>query len=681
MKGTETAQSRLGLRRMVGIQKAVVFLGGMMAAVAHSAITVSPGEMAQKNQWMQQHLLTAANPPPFSFTYGGQPSSTVLPPWMRVKADAILDKSRTQHVVTWTNGVLQVRCVAVEYNDFPMVEWTVYLMNIGTRVTPILEGIQGLDATFQRGNDGEFILRGNRGDFCTADSYEPYQITLNPSTAVNFSPPSYSGKSCDGPNGWPYYNLQTPGGGIILAIGWPGQWASSFTRDAANDLRIRAGQQLTHLCLNPGEEIRTPLVSLLFWQGTDVVRAQNLWRHWYLAHEIPRVNGQPPSALAQIQVMGSEEDIAYVDKFLEAGIKPDLCWRDDQYMGKTWYPAMGTWEVDPKIFPNGFRPFSDWIHARGMKFVLWFEPERVGDPNSWLGTKHPEWLLPGTGSTNGDILNEGDPAAFRWLTNHIDGLIKSQGIDWYREDMNGAGPLATWRNHDASNRQGITENFYVQNHLAYWDALLAMNPGLRIDSCASGGRRNDLETLRRAVPLLRSDFQFPSMEKVVDGNQCQTYGLSSWLPFQGTGCYLHDPYSFRSFYLAAFGFGMARLSSANVAAQQQGYAECKRIAPILLNGDFYPLTPYSLSDTVWMAWQFDRPEQGGGVVQAFRRAKSPHETARFKLCGLDAAANYEVENFDGGKETRTGSELMGKGLAITATKAPAALIFVYRRLD
>ena len=30
-----------------------------------------------------------------------------------------------------------------------------------------------------------------------------------------------------------------------------------------------------------------------------------------------------------------------------------------------------------------------------MQFLLWFEPERVGNPNSWLGKNHPEWLLPG----------------------------------------------------------------------------------------------------------------------------------------------------------------------------------------------------------------------------------------------------------------------------------------------
>ena len=38
-------------------------------------------------------------------------------------------------------------------------------------------------------------------------------------------------------------------------------------------------------------------------------------------------------------------------------------------------------------------------------------------------------------------------------------------------------------------------------------------------------------------------------------------------------------------------------------------------------GDFWPLTPYSLEGNVWMAWQFDWPEAGEGVVQAFRRER------------------------------------------------------------
>ena len=59
-----------------------------------------------------------------------------------------------------------------------------------------------------------------------------------------------------------------------------------------------------------------------------------------------------------------------------------------------------------------------------------------------------------------------------------------------------------------------------------------------IDSCASGGRRNDLETMRRAVPLLRSDYQsFQGDPRFATGNQGHLYGLSHCLPYFGTGVY------------------------------------------------------------------------------------------------------------------------------------------------
>ena len=50
-----------------------------------------------------------------------------------------------------------------------------------------------------------------------------------------------------------------------------------------------------------------------------------------------------------------------------------------------------------------------------------------------------------------------------------------------------------------------------------------------------------------------------------------------------------------------------------------------------------------------MAWQFDRPEQGDGVVQVFRRMDSIYESAQFKLHGLDPAAQYEITDLDVGK--------------------------------
>jgi len=108
------------------------------------------------------------------------------------------------------------------------------------------------------------------------------------------------------------------------------------------------------------------------------------------------------------------------------------------------------------------------------------------------------------------------------------------------------------------------------------------------------------------------------MADVVEGNQGHTsYGLSFWLPFQGTGTYSYDAYVYRSFYLPSFGMGP--LTPENTAAQQKAYGECWKIAPMMLDGDYYPLTTYSRVGNQWIAWQFNRPKQNNGVVQAFRR--------------------------------------------------------------
>jgi alpha-galactosidase len=646
-------------------------------------------EMNQSRQWAHSRFEGRSDAEPFfSFRYANKPSKEWLATWPCQRSSRTLDESRVEFTSVYSDPAtkLVVRLVGIEYRDFPAVEWTLYLSNTGTQPTPLVEDVQAIDLRLTRSADAEFVLHGIKGDFCTADSYEPYRLELGPNVAKKFAPPAHSGKSCDGPDGWPYYNLQTPEGGLILAIGWPGQWASSFVRDAGRTLSIRAGQQNTHLVLKPGEEIRTPLVALLFWQGTDRVRSQNLWRRWYLAHTLPRIDGHPQPPVLQIQTAATEANIAFVKSVLQAGIRPDVCWRDASWYpldtgphkGKNAWLNTGTWEPDPARFPHGFRPFSDWVHAHGMQFLLWFEPERVGDPNSWLAKQHPEWLLPGAKST-GDLLDEGNPKALAWLIDHVDGMIRREGLDWYREDMNGGGPLPAWRKHDADDRQGITENFYVQGHLKFWDELRRRHPHLRIDSCASGGRRNDLETMRRAVPLLRSDFQWPEMPGVVEGNQAHTYSLSSWLPFQGTGAYVHDLYSYRSFYLPSFGTGRL-LTPQYLAVQQQAYQECRRVAPAMLFGDYYPLTDYSRRLDQWIAWQFDRPERGEGIVQAFRRGECREATVRYRLRGLEPDAVYVLTNFDAPAPTElTGRELTDVGLPITISSQPGAAIIAYEK--
>ena len=682
------------------MKNALAFVALWFVALTLRAATSTAEENAVAAAFAQSNVYANPERTAFSFTLGGKSSGELLRDCKRTDAVREIDAQRRERTLTWMDATtgLQVRLVSTEYVGFPVVEWTVWIKNTGNADSPLFENIQGLECTLAASGTDVFSLHGIRGDTCVAESFRPWIRELKAGAHHVFSPPAKSGyasgKSSDGADGWPYWNLQTPKGGMILAVGWPGQWEAKFERSEAGSLHVRAGQQLTHLVLKPGEEIRTPSTTLLFWQGDDVTRAQNLWRSWYLAHVLPRIGGEPQPPTTQIQVGGSIATWGGVQAYLDAGIKPDILWRDAGSDSKsTWYPSVGprktewlntgTWIPDPAKYPEGFRPFSDKARANGMQFLLWFEPERVGDPGSWLGKNHPEWLLPGNSA--GDVLNLGNQDALKWLIDHIDGMVKSEGLDWYREDLNGDGYGTAWRKADAPDRQGITENLHVQGHLAFWDELRCRNPRLRIDSCASGGRRNDLETMRRSVPLLRSDWScmpFKDAPLQCEGNQSHTYSLSSWLPWQGAGVHFTDSYSVRSYYLTGFGMiipGGWRKTAEDIAAVQKGYSECRRIAPLML-GDYFPLTPHSLDTTSWMAWQFYREDLGEGVVQAFRRPDAVSDTLSVKLRGLEPQKRYEIENLDGGKQVRTGAEFM-RGHTITLSEKPSAALFLLRVLN
>jgi len=60
-------------------------------------------------------------------------------------------------------------------------------------------------------------------------------------------------------------------------------------------------------------------------------------------------------------------------------------------------------------------------------------------------------------------------------------------------------------------------------------------------------------------------------------------------------------------------------------------------------------------------------------VQAFRRPDAANETLTVKLHDLVPEQRYELESFDGGKQVRSGNELM-HGYDITLREKPAAAV-------
>jgi alpha-galactosidase len=653
------------------------------------AVAPTAEEAAEAARWAEARFEApkdgAESQPFFSFVYDGKPSTEFLKTCEVKRASRKLDEKRTEHSLTWTDPKtgLVVRCVGVAYNDYPCVEWTLCFKNTSGKDTPILSDIQSLDLRVQRKpgegqNKGEYLLHHNTGSQTLPTDFQPHQTVLGPGKELILA----------GAGGRPtgdhlsYYNLETSSSeGLIIAIGWPGQLATKFSRDGANGLRIRSGHELTRFKLLPGEEVRTPLTALLFWKGDDWLRAQNLWRRWFIAHNIPKPGGKlPPTQWCGAAMADKGECMEYVtealsikciDAYEALGLKPDFWWMD-----AGWYPCggrwwnVGTWEFDKSRFPRGIRPVSDYLHGKGIRTIFWFEPERV-TANTWLPNNHPEWVF---GGKDGALVDLGNPEAWKWIVERVDGFLVSEAIDIYRQDFN-MDPLPYWRANDAPDRQGIAEIRHVTGLLAYWDELLRRHPKMLYDNCAGGGRRNDLESMRRGVPYTKSDHAVDPV-----GVQGETYGISMWLPYYAASWGLaSDPYTCRSNTAHVIG-AVPKPGNKDYGKQlTQRLDEWRKIAAHYW-GDFWPLTPYSLDNRQWIAWQFDEPEKGEGVVQAFRRADSDVESVRLTLRGLDVDATYVLTNLDErGSTEMSGRELAEKGLAIALGQKPAAAVITYKK--
>ncbi len=487
---------------------------------------------------------------------------------------------------------------------------------------------------------------------------------------------SKGGRPSDGD--MPYFNFAWLHRGIIAALGWPGQWDLTISRPLPQTVRLTGGQSATHFRLLPGEEVRTPLVVLQFWAG-DWIEGQNVWRQWMIRHNLPRPGGKlPPPQIAagsahftiEMQEANEANQIKFLSGMLDRGLPIDHWWMD-----AGWYPyqknwsRVGTWEVDRNRFPHGLKPITDLGHEHGVKSILWFEPERVTS-GTWLATHHPEWLIGPAGQDK--LLFLGNQDALHWLINRISDLITGQGIDVYRQDFNFE-PLSRWQSNDTPDRQGISEIEHVEGYLAFLDALRQRFPNLLIDTCASGGRRLDLETLRRAVPLWRSDYPYGASPM-----QMQTYGLAVWVPYFGTSAGSLDPYTFRSEITPAIGIGPDPHEQGDLLKRQLHLISQWRQVASFYYGDFFPLTEYTSAESAWMAWQWNSVDGTSGIVQAFRREKSAFTSANFPLRNLDAHRTYTVEDLDSLQKIQlTGKDLMENGLPVAIHTAPGAVLLKY----
>jgi hypothetical protein len=97
--------------------------------------------------------------------------------------------------------------------------------------------------------------------------------------------------------------------------------------------------------------------------------------------------------------------------------------------------------------------------------------------------------------------------------------------------------------------------------------------------------------------------------------------------------------------------------------------------------DFYPLENcgWSYEHGGWAAYRYDRPEEGDGMIMAFRRAGSNCTTSCYVLEGLQPDATYTVTDIDTGETTEhCGKALTEQGLTVTIPEKYMSKILVYK---
>lgn len=634
---------------------------------------------ATVDRWLSSRL-AENHQPPFSFLFDGKKSDDIK--WTFTRHIKPLDDSRSLITCQYSdNKTLQIQCNATVYKDFPVVDWVLTFRNIGYKDTPIIADIQALRDRVVLQADETATLYTLRGSDAARNDFAPVEKKLTPGSEIVIG--TDRGRSSDGA-AFPFFNIAAPHGGVVMAVGWTGQWKAVFRRNKDGVVQMDAGMTTTRLKLNPGEEIRSPRILLLFWQGDNRLIGHNLFRRFLLQHHSPQINNKViqapfagnigPRIFDEFNYATETNMLAGAEHFNQLGLGIEYWWIDAGWYVGGWPNGVGNWFVKPDHFPHGLRPLSDSLQKYKMGLILWFEPERVM-AGTWLDREHPDWILRKPDQSTG-LLNLGHPKARQWLIEHISGMIKKEGIALYRQDFN-MDPLTYWRSADAPDRQGMTEIRHIEGLYEFWDQLLARNPGLIIDNCASGGRRLDLETTLRSLPLWRTDYSY--FEPI--GYQCHTYGLNFFLPLTGTGNDNPTIYNFRSSMSSALVVGWNVFDNdfpallARRAVQE--YLQIRHY----FYGDYYPLTEYSTRDNVWMAYQFHLADKEEGMLLAFKRNKSEQSDQTVQLQGLSADAMYEITYKDVGAIVRKTGKELAQGLHLSIQEIPGSLLITYKRVN
>lgn len=333
--------------------------------------------------------------------------------------------------------------------------------------------------------------------------------------------------------------------------------------------------------------------------------------------------------------------------------------------------SLGDWFVNREKFPQGLRPLIDQVHALGMKFGLWFEPEMISR-RSQLFSKHPDWVIsagdqPLSEGRNQYILNLGHQEVRDNILEQLSLFLRQHPVDYIKWDMNRN--MSEVGSHFAcAEQQQETAHRYMLGLYELIEALTTRFPNILFECCAGGGGRFDPGMLHYMAQAWVSDntdaasrvhiqystsLLYPPIMQCAHVSEVPNHqmGRSTSMEMRGAVA-MSGNYGLM--------LDLMRNDEERDAAVTGQIAFYKQHRELLQFGTFWRLvSPWENSD--FAAWMFVSPDKSEALLMAFSLVSQASAPLRkIRLAGLDAQARYQVDE----QPPVGGDELMYRGMYI-----------------
>ena len=245
--------------------------------ISAEEIAVTEEEKRRCRAWFDEFIRSAENPA-YDFTIGRKafrrnPSAWEVDVGVEGSVGERFPGGKTSVIrLRHKESGLTARIEATVFEAYAACEWTVYIKNEGERPSPPISRFYAADCAL---DIVKTTLYTSFGSDSKADDFTLVRSAVQP-TKMIFN--AAGGRN----SAWlPYFNLSGENGGAVLAVGWTGQWYASLSQ-TKRGVQVRAKQEHFNAPLLPGEEVRSPLISMTFYVGTNPLKGFQSFRRMQL---------------------------------------------------------------------------------------------------------------------------------------------------------------------------------------------------------------------------------------------------------------------------------------------------------------------------------------------------------------------------------------------------------------